>query len=213
MTTKTATKKLSAYENAEKILRELESKMAALVETRAHDESRMEAIAYAANTGDQKAEAQLETLRDRALRRDLEAQNLDSAIAEARRRVAAAQNDERQAEERQVAEELLELSGLMREAGAKADRALKLFAEASNDLRKVIIATQQRGLNNPNAQQLQSLGERAIRGVLVDTPYAKAFEHLAPRERQNFALFTAAWASAIERFANTKLGGDAESAA
>src|SRR5262249_15761010 len=141
---------------------------------------------------------------DRAIRRDVEARNLDCAVAEAKRRVAAAQDAEARAEEHRVAEELLELSTMKREAGAKADRALKMFVEASNDLKKIVQATNQRGLNNPNSQQLQSLGSRAILGELVNTPYAKSFEHVAPRERQNLALVSAAWASAIDRFASQK---------
>jgi len=210
---KNATKQ-SELESAEKVLHELESKKLDLVAERSRDEADMGAIAYAAHTGDQKCSAMLETLQDRALKRDVEARNLDSAIAEATRRVGAAQDAERQAKEARVASELQELAQMMREVGAKCDHALKQFAEASNDLRKIIGATNQRGLGNPSAQQLQSLGERAIRGVLVNTPYAKAFEHLAPRERQDFALFTGSWASAIERFVSQKLkGGGKENAA
>jgi len=208
-------KKQSEIENAQTILNALTAKQADLAEARASDEATMASVSYDAHTGNQKSAPQLETLRDGAVRRDVEARNLDSAIEEAKRRLTAAQEAERQAEEARVASELQELASLMREVGAKCDRALKQFAEGSDELRKIIAATNQRGLGNPSAQQLQSLGERAIRGVLVNTPYAKAFEHLAPRERQDFALFTAAWASAIERFASQKLikGGGKENAA
>src|SRR5215510_31434 len=208
-------KKQSEIENAQTILNALTAKQADLAEARASDEATMASVSYDAHTGNQKSAPQLETLRDRAIRRDVEARNLDSAIEEAKRRLTAAQEAERQAEEARVASELQELAALMREVGAKCDRALKQFAEGSDELRKIIAATNQRGLGNPSGEQLQSLGERAIRGVRVNTPYAKAFEHLAPRERQDFALFTTAWASAIERFASQKLikGGGKENAA
>src|SRR5215471_6414995 len=168
----------------------------------------MASVSYSAHTGDERAAAKLETLRDRAIRRDVDARNLASAIDEAKRRVVAAKAFEAQAEETRIAGELQELAGLMREVGAKADRALKTLIEASVDLKKVIVATNQRGLANPSATQLQALGRRAILGELVGSPFAKEFEHIAPRERQNFAAFTGAWANAIERAANTKLGGD-----
>jgi len=186
-------------ENAEKTLHTLEAKAAALAASSKADEAEMADIAFAAYSGDQKAAAKLESIKDRALRRDLESKALASAIAEAKRRVVAAQEAEAMAEAARVAEEIAELAGLMREAGAKAERGLKLMIEGSNDLRKIIVAMQQRGLGNPNAQQLQSLGRRAILGALVDSPFAKEFEHIAPRERQSFASFTSSWASAIER--------------
>src|SRR5262249_17338505 len=139
--------------------------------------------------------------------------NIASAIAEAKRRVAAAQEAERRAEEARVAEELLELSQMLREAGAKADKALKMFAEASNDLRKLVQATNQRSLVNPSAQQLQSLGSRAILATIIGGPYAKDFPHISPAERKNFATFTSAWADMIEKSVTHKLGGGEENAA
>src|SRR5215471_1490476 len=205
--------KQSAFQHAEQTLHALESKQADLTASRAADESEMAAVSYEAHTGDQKAAAKLETLRERALRRDLELKNIASAIAEAKRRVAAAQEAEHQAEEAKLAEELLELSVMMREVGAKADRALKLFAEASDDLRKLVQATNQRGLGNPSAQQLQSLGSRAILATIIGGPYANDFPHISPAERKSFITFTESWALMIEKAVNTKLGGDAESAA
>jgi len=211
---KTATKKLSVID-AQKIVDDLEAKAAELAASSAADQRELEAISFEAHASeDQKALARLETIKSRVVKREVDARSIDSAITEAKRRVVSAQDAERQAEEARVASELQELAQMMREVGAKCDHALKQFVEASNDLRKIIGATNQRGLGNPSAQQLQSLGERAIRGALVNTPYAKAFEHLAPRERQDFALFTGSWASAIERFASQKLkGGGKENAA
>jgi len=201
---KTATK-LSPREHAEQTLHELEAKQAELAASRENDEAEMASVSYAAHTGDQKAEARLETLRSRAIRRDLEAKNLASAIEEAKRRVTAAKDAEGRAEEQRVAEELLELSQMMREAGKKCDKALKLLAEGSNELRKVVQATNQRGMGNPSAQQLQSLGSRAILGTIINSPYAKDFPHIAPAERKNFATFTEAWASMVERAVSAKL--------
>src|SRR5262249_31505040 len=129
---KTATKVSSI--DAQKVIDDLEAKKSALALARANDESGMAAIAYEAHTGDQKAQAKLETLRERALRRDLEMRNLESALTEAKRRLVAAQEAEREAEEARVAGELAELAQMMREAGAKCDRALKLLAESSNEL-------------------------------------------------------------------------------
>src|SRR5262249_6982205 len=160
-----------------------------------NDEATMAAVSYEAHTGNEKAAAKLETLRDRAIRRDVEARNLDSAITEAKRRVADAQTAEAMAEAAKVAAELAELAQLLREAGAKADKGLAMMIEGSNDLRKVVQAINARGLGSPSAQQLQSLGSRAILGAIVNSPFAKAFEHISPRERQSFASFASQWAT------------------
>lgn|SRR5262245_31154224 len=193
--------------DAQKVVDALEARKAELAKASASDETEMAAVAYAAHTGDEKSAAKLETLRDRAIRRDVEARNLDSAIAEAWRRLAVAQDAEARAEEARIAAELVELAQIMRESGVKADRGLKLMIEGANELKRIIQAMQERGLNNPSAAQLQALGSRAIKGAIVDSPFAKDFEHISPRERQSFAAFTSGWASAIERNVSTKLEG------
>jgi hypothetical protein len=203
-TTKTATKKLSAID-AQKIVDQLESKAAELAETRASDERELASISFAAHASeDQKALARLETIKARAVKRELDARSLDAAIAEAKRRVVDAQNAEARAEAAKVAEEVAEIAGSIREEGAKADKALAQFIAAANNVKKCIVGLQQRGLGSPNSAQLQALGRRAILGALVDSPFAKEFEHVAPRERQNFAQFTSSWAAAIENAVGAK---------
>lgn|SRR5262245_28561235 len=200
-------------EKATETLAKLEAKQVEFITSAAADEKELSEIAYAAHTGEQKAQAKLEALKDRALRRDLEMKALASAIAESKRRVAAAQDAEARAEERRVAEELQELAQMMREAGKKADTGLAMMIEGANDLKKIVQATNERGLGNPSAQQLQSLGSRAILGAIVNSPFAKSFEHISPRERQNFASFASQWAQMIERAVTHKLGGGEENAA
>src|SRR5262249_1793265 len=119
--------KLSELENAAKVLNELEAKQTELVASCANDAAAMADASYEAFTGNEKAAARLEALRERAIRSELEAKNLASAIAEAKRRVIAAQGAEAQAEEARVAGELAELATMLREAGNKCDRALRQF--------------------------------------------------------------------------------------
>jgi len=67
-------------EAAEEILADLEAKRAAIAQARAADENAMAELAFEAHTGDQRAEAKLETLKDRVLRKDLELRSIDSAV-------------------------------------------------------------------------------------------------------------------------------------
>jgi len=203
MTTKT-TKKVNVID-AQKIVDDLEAKAAELAASSAADQRELAEISFAAYAdSDQKALARLETIKSRVVKREVDARSIQSAITEAKRRVVAAQDAEHQEKEARVAEELLELATMMREAGARADKGLAMMIEGSNDLRKIVAAVNARNLGSPSAQQLQSLGERAVRGAIVNSPFAKAFETIAPRERQNFAQFTAAWAQMIERHVNAK---------
>src|SRR5262249_6636916 len=112
--------------------REVGGKTSGVYYIRCRRRKELSEIAYAAHTGEQKAQAKLEALKDRALRRDLEMKALASAIAESKRRVAAAQDAEARAEERRVAEELQELAQMMREAGKKADTGLAMMIEGAN---------------------------------------------------------------------------------
>jgi len=212
-TKKTATNE-TAIQTAERILVELQAKQDKTVKAREADDRELGAVSYSAlAAGDKDAAAKLESVKERALRRDLEIKAIRSAIAQAQNNLAEAKDDAAKAEERRVAGELQELAEMMREAGKKCDRGLAMMIEGSNDLRKIVQATNQRGLGNPSAQQLQSLGSRAVLGALVNSPFAKSFEHLAPRERQSFLAVTEAWAGMVEKFTSHKLGGGEENAA
>src|SRR5262245_37999057 len=102
MTTKT-TKKVNVID-AQKILNDLETKAAELAASRVSDERELEAISFEAHAAsDQKAIARLEEIKSRVVKREVDAKSLDSAITEAKRRVAAAQEAERKTEEARVA--------------------------------------------------------------------------------------------------------------
>jgi len=197
--------KLSAPEHAEKVLHELEAKQADLTASRASDESEMASVSYEAHTGNEKAAAKLETLRERALRRDLELKNIASAIQVAKERVALAQAEEAKAEQRRVAMEIQRLTKELREAGKLADEGLAMFLDATNAMHHIVSRFSTFGLGNPSAIQFVSLGERATRTVLMETAFKRAFEVLPPGQRQSFASFTAEWAVMLDKATSAKL--------
>ena len=208
------TTKLNAVENAQKTLHELEAKRDAVAAFSQNDERELEAVAFAAHTGDQKASAKLETLKDRALRRDLELKSIDAAITVARQNVEAAKADEAAADQRRVALELRELAKVMRASAKKCDAGLAMLTEGAKEMRDAIAQSNARGLGNPSETQLQSLGERAVLAAMIEMPWARAFQHIAPRERQTFVGFATQWAFAIERAVDAKLkqGGGEQAA-
>jgi hypothetical protein len=201
------TTKLSDLENATKILNDLESKAAELAETRASDERELEAISFEAHgAGDQKALARLETIKARAVKRELDAKSLDAAVAEAKRRVAEAKADEAAAGKHRVALEVRGLLNSLRDAGKVCDETLATFAASSNVMKDIIQKMNALGFHHPSSTQFMSLGERAVRGMLVNTPFQRGFESIAPRERKNFNEFVGQWCISIEREIAQRLG-------
>lgn len=106
----------SKIENAKTTLHKLIAQQTALAASSKADEAEMADIAFVAYSGDQKAAAKLESIKDRALRRDLESKALASAIAEAKRRVVDAEKAEAEAEQEKVNAEIAEIAGIMTRA-------------------------------------------------------------------------------------------------
>jgi hypothetical protein len=192
--------------DAQTILDQLEARRTELATSRANDETEMASVSYEAHTGNEKAAAKLETLRERALRRDLELKNIASAIAEAKRRVVEAKADAAAADQRRVAMEVRGLLKSLRDAGTVCDEALATFAASSNIMKGIIQKMNALGFHHPSSTQYMSLGERAVRGMLVNTPFQRGFESISPRERKNFNEFVGQWCVSLEREIAARLG-------
>jgi hypothetical protein len=195
----------NSTEAAEKVLADLVAKRDSVAQARAADEAAMADVAFEAHTGDQRAEAKLETLKERVLRKDLELRSIDSAVQVAKEKVALAQAEEAKANEKRVALEIQRLTKELREAGKLADEGLAMFLDATNAMHHVVSRFSSLGLGNPSAVQFVSLGERAVRTVLMETVFRRAFEHLGPAERKSFGSFTAEWAAMLDKATAAKL--------
>src|SRR5262249_54840606 len=116
-----------------------------------------------------------------------------------------AQANEAAAGQRQAALEIKRLAKELREAGKIADEGLAMFLDATNTMHHVVTRFSTLGLGNPSTIQFVSLGQRAVRTVLIDTAFKRAFEVLRPSERQSFASFTAQWAASLDKVIDAKL--------
>src|SRR5262249_61027378 len=90
----------------------------------------MESVALAAHTGDEKAAAKLETIRERELRRQLDLTGIDAAIKAAQRNAESAKADEAAAEMKRNA----------KEARVIVDRIGELYASADLHCRQALEA-------------------------------------------------------------------------
>jgi hypothetical protein len=194
-------------EAAERILAELQARHDKTVKARENDDRELGSVSYSAlATGDKDAAEKLEHVKELALRRDLEIKAIRSAIAQAQQNLVEAKADAAAADQRRVALEVRTLLKSLRDAGAVCDEALATFAASSNVMKDIIQKMNALGFHHPSSTQYMSLGERAVRGTLVNTPFQRGFESIAPRERKNFNEFVGQWCISIEREIAARLG-------
>jgi len=207
------TTKLNAVENAQKTLHELEAKRDAVAAFSQNDERELEAVAFAAHTGDQKASAKLETLKDRALRRDLELKSIDAAIAVAKQNVEAAKADEVAAEQKRIAAEARLIIDRVDSLFASADKHLALALDALKAADGRIEELHARGFAFPTAIQVRTSALFALQTYLMALPkyWWNELSHgglrfLAPHERRSFQHFWSQMAGSIGREIGQRLG-------
>src|SRR5262249_31022719 len=210
MTTKTAKK--ANVTDAQKIVDELESKKRDLAAARANDEATMASVSYEAHTGDQSAAAKLETLRERALRRDLELQNIESAIAEAKRHVAAAQEAEALAERKRCAAEARVVIDRIDSLFASADTHFKQAFDALNAADGRIEELHRLGFDFPTAGQLRANIIYAFETAMMALPKylwselsRSGLRFLAPGHRRTFSQFWSQMSASLGREIATRL--------
>jgi hypothetical protein len=207
------TTKLSAVENAQKTLHELEAKRAAAAASRENDERELEAVAFAAHTGDQKALARLETIKSRAVNRQADMKSLDAAIAVAKQNVEAAKAAELAAEQKRIAEEARLIIDRVDSLFASADKHLALALDALKAADGRIEELHAKGFAFPTAIQVRTSALFALQTYFMALPkyWWNELSHggvrfLAPHERRSFQQFWAQMAKSIGREIAARLG-------
>jgi len=193
-------------EIAEHALRELQAKYDRVAAARADDDREMGDVSYKAHSGDTEASKRLDTVVETMLRRDLELKSITSAIMVAQHNLAEAQEAEAKAEQRRIALEARGLIKSLRDAGTICDESLETFAAGSAAMKGIIQKLNALGFSHPTEMQYQSLGERAVRTALVGSAFSRAFETIAPRERQHFNQFVGQWCVSLDREIANRLG-------
>ena len=196
---------MTEVEKCETTIRDLEAKRAACVKRGTELADERAAVALDAHTGNAKARKRLDEINAAIAAHGSELASFDAAIKAASERLQQAQNAEAKAEQRRVALEIRKLAKELKEAGRIADEGLAMFADATSAMHHIVCQLSTFGLSNPSALQFVSLGERAVRTVLMETAFRRAFEHLRPAERQSFASFAAEWAASLDKSTSAKL--------
>lgn len=192
---------------AEKTLADLETKRTALIARGVALSEERQRISFAAHAGgDKEARKRLDAINAEAAVHASEVESIDAAIAEAKNHIATAQHAERTAADREAARELRKAFDQFVAQAAALDAALTLIAETSNAVTATLNAIHSLGSGAPTGQQWLVYGEMAMQSTLMRTPWARAFRHLAPRERRSFTSLVRGWQASAAPSIAQRLG-------
>jgi hypothetical protein len=173
-------------------------------------------LAFAAHTGDQAARKRLDKINAEAALHDSELRSLDSAIAEGTARVERARQAEERAQGREIAKELLKRAARLVELAQSLDDAAAIRVECSRVISEELQTMRQiahgLGVFLPSEQQFLSLGSRAEVTSLMEMPFHRIVERIAPNERRSHSSYVQPWRDAIAKGCAALLGDKQEAA-
>src|SRR5262249_39423630 len=206
------TTKLSSID-AQKIVDDLEVRRADSAAQAAADQREMESIALAAHTGDQRAAAKLETIRERELRRQLDLTGIDAALTAAKRNVESAKANEAAAGPKRGAGEARVIVDRIDSLFASADTHFKQAFDALKAADDRIEQLHRLGFPHPTAIQFRANAIYALETSLMSLPKylwaelaRNSVRFLAPNQRRSFSQFWAAMSATLGREIATRLG-------
>jgi hypothetical protein len=198
---------MTTVADVQKVLFDLQTKMADSKVWAAKIEESIRECAFDAHTGDLDARHRLDELHGQASMAEQDCKSLEIAIAEAKQRLQAAQAVDLDAHERQQATRALALLDGFAARGESLqqslDKFLAQYAELSSDfheLDKLGYAPTTWALVKINMQA-------AVATSLQFTDLRQEF--LAPHARRTFGAVIAAWASHVRMHAEARLNRDA----
>lgn len=197
---------MSAVGQAERVLCELIAKRDGLVSrgNALADERRQ--IAFAAHTGDHEARKRLDTINRETSEHVSELESLVAAISEATDRLEEARCAEAAEADQANARELRRVLEGFVEHGRKIDAALAAFVNESTAFRESLTKIHSLGCDFPSHGLADTNARLAIGTALMQTPWRRDFEHLAPGRRRTFCELVAGWAVRIEPTVRRRLG-------
>jgi hypothetical protein len=184
---------------AERTIAELEHKAKSLATAREADDAERSRLAFAAHArSDPAASKALAALTERALRRERELGDIAAALTTARARLATATAEAAKQEDRAQARDLRAATREFIDAGRRVDQALSMLARSGAELIDAHRKINSLGCAFPSANQLDSLGHICLRSAIMQTPWVRSVETVAPGQRRSFRSLIETWAANIE---------------
>jgi len=214
MTTKQREPQQQSVAVAEAVLRDLETKRDKCVAFGRELAEARRAHAYKAHAvHDSDAQRELADAAAAIALNDSMLASIQEAISEAQNKLAIARAYEAAAADRARARRALELLGAFKKAGHELDDALRTVAETGKLLGNLLPQLHAAGVRSPTHEQLDALGYQAFATAIMQTPWHRRFEHLAPNERKSFRSLIDAWVVAIQPRLKAQAGDERDEAA
>jgi hypothetical protein len=190
-------------QDAQKVLFDLQTKMADSKVWAAKVEESIAACSFAAHTGDLDARHRLDELHGQASMAEQDCKSIDIAINEAKQRLAAAQAVDLDEHECQQASRALAFCDAFHARGEALDRSLTKFLEDYRGLNQDFLELQKVGYPPATWALVQINMKNAMIARLMFTDLQ--IEHLPPNRRHSFEEVIGSWASHCRMRAETRL--------
>lgn len=198
-------------EAAERVVQELTEKRERIAHRVREISEERRTLAFAAHaSADQDARSRLDALNSEGATIAGEFEGIDAAIAEANRRLGAARQAADLEVDRAHARELRSVLAKFVEHGRKTDQALAALINETSSLRETLTQMHGLGCDFPSHALADTNARLAVVTALMQTPWRREFEHLAPRERRTFTELVNGWAARIEPAIRQRLGETGE---
>ena len=189
---------MNKIEKAQQVLADLNAQREKLV-AKGHDlEERRQEISYGALTGSKAERKKLDEVNAEALTYEYELKSIDAAIAQATKRLAAADAAEAQAQDKDNAKGLRVVVDAFLSHAIALDDAFATVAKEGMALEETLKQIHSLGCAFPSRAQLDALGARALKTALMSTPWRREFEMMSPGQRQSFTALVSEWVDRIE---------------
>jgi hypothetical protein len=194
-------------EAATKTLNELLDERDQLVARASRLVADRQAIAFAAHArNDKSAKEKLRRINDESVLHNAELESIDAAILESRRRLEVASAAEAIEADKANAEQLRTALNEFVETGTEIDLAFQDLAAHAAELQKILDRIHSLGCQSPSSEQMRVFGEICARTALMQTPWKRCVEIVAPPNRKTFKALIDGWAAQIENNVNARLG-------
>jgi hypothetical protein len=193
---------MRTVEDAKIIVAEIEARLAGAMARATANETERRRLAFDAATGEEGAKKALAKLNVAAGASAYEIEDCQSALNEAKRRLAEAERAEELVRLANNADAATKLADSIAEHGRRADAAFAAALVELEGLRADINELHRLGVAYPRAEQFNVLGGIALKTAVLPLPLKFDGGALAPRERKTFTELSSTWHAQVMGWAS-----------
>jgi hypothetical protein len=185
--------------DADTILPELEQKLSAAKARQTEISTERRSIALAAHMGSAEDRARLDELNQESAILAGEIEGIETAVAQAKARIADAQAEAAAEVERNKRREVVKLGDEIRAHGQRIDDLWRQSLAEYGHLEAKLAEIVQRGVGPPSLHVVRITSQRALIATFIGSPLQ--IQMIAPNERHTMAYLVNSWADGAETWA------------